>query len=195
MKASNIGRVSAGVVVVCVVCACFVFAQVEAKKPEIKIRNVAEQVALYTLHRGSYDKTGAAIGRLFQLVGEKGIKVTSGVSLAYLNNPRFVASERLLTEIRVGVDKESLGLAGQLGEFTDVKVLKAHKAAVAGKPAGMADRAPVYTALMTWMRKEGYEGLDGPYERFLDGPDKGEYAAMRTEISIPVTKAKAEEKD
>ena len=191
MNASNVARLSA--VIVVSVCACVALAQDEAKAPEIQVRKVDEQVVLYTLHRGDYDQVGQAIGRLFQIATEKGMKVTGGVSLAYLNNPDFVEKEHLLTEVRLTVDKDALKHAGKLGEFIDVKTVRAHKAAVATKPAGMADPSSIYEALLTWIRENGYIVLGGPCEKFLDGADKGDYAAMKTEISIPV--AKVEEKD
>jgi len=157
-------------------------------KPAFVIRKVEEQVVLYTIYRGNYDKTGAAIGKLFALAGQKGIIPRGPVLCAYLNNPEYVSSAHWLTEIRIPVGKDALKLAGTLGEMTDVKTLSALEVAVAVKPEGQADPGPVYASLYGWILKQGYMGVDTPCEKVLTNAMTGNYAQMKTEIMIPVKK-------
>jgi len=167
-------------------------AQIPAKsavdKPAFAIRKVEKQVALYTIHRGSYEKTGTAIGKLFALAGQKGIRPRGPISYVYLNNPKQVSSDHWLTEIRIPVGKEALKFAGTLGEMTDVKALPALELAVAIKPEGQADPSPIYEILYAWLHNEGYVVTEGPRETFLTSAMVGNYAQMKSEIMVPVNK-------
>jgi effector-binding domain-containing protein len=164
-------------------------AKTTADKSDFTIREVKQQFVLYTIYRGSYDKTGKAIGRLFALAGHKEITPRGPLSYAYLNNPQQVSSEHWLTEIRIPVGKEALKLAGTLGEMTDVKALPAMEVAVAIKPKGKDDPGPIYDKLFAWILKQGYMGVGGPMETFLNGGTAGQnYAQMKTEIMLPVRK-------
>ncbi len=165
-----------------------IFAESTSNNPAFTIRKVEQQVVLYTIYRGSYDKVGTAIGKLFALAGQKGISPKGQPLYVYLNNPQYVSSEHWLTEIRIPVDKESLKLAGTLGEMTDIKVLPAMDVAVAVKPEGLADPNTIYDEFNPWILKQGYIATDGPCENFLTNPTGGNYAQMRTEIMIPVKK-------
>lgn len=167
-------------------------AEISAKqavdKPAFVIRKVEQQVVLYTIYRGSYDKTGPAIGKLFALAGKKGIAPRGSASYAYLNNPNYVSSEHWLTEIRIPVAKGALKLAGTLGEMTDIKTLPAIQIAVAIKPEGQGDPGPIYDSLGAWITKQGFIGIDTPCERFLTNAMSGDYARMKSEIMIPIKK-------
>lgn len=165
-----------------------ILAETATQESAFSIRKVEEQVVLYTIHRGSYDKAGAAIGKLFAVAGQKGIQPRGGASFVYLNNPQRVSSEHWLTEIRIPVGKEALKHTGTLGEFTDVKAVPATEVAVATKPEGQADPAPLYAGLTAWIFKQGYVAVEGPCERFLTNAMAGNYAQMKTEIMIPVKK-------
>ena len=157
-------------------------------KKTFAIRKVQEQVVLYTIYRGSYNKVGSAIGRLFGLAGSKGITPRGPISFVYLNNPRYVSAQHWLTEIRVPVGKEALKHAGTLGEMTDVKTVPAVELVVAVKPEGQADPGPIYERLFTWIYEAGYVHIEDPRERFLTGASTGDYARMKSEIMVPVSK-------
>ena len=167
----------------------------EAKKegtkqeaPAYNIRKIDEQVVLYSVHRGAYDKLGPSIGKLFSLAMKKGMKPCGAVEFAFLNNPKTVSSEHLLTEIRIPVKKEALKSAGTLGGMTDVKTVTAHEAVIGIKPEGMADPAPIYTGLFRWMHKNGFMAVDSPRERYLTNAMSGDYSKMKTEIILPIAK-------
>lgn len=159
-----------------------------AAKPAITIRKMEPQVVLYTIYRGSYEKTGSAIGKLFALAGQNRIQPQGPIYYVYLNNPNQVSSEHWLTEIRIPVGKDALKIAGTLGEMTDVKTLPAMEMAVAVKPQGLADPSPIYTALYTWATKQGYMVSGSPREVFLTNAMSGNYAQMKTEIMLGVQK-------
>jgi effector-binding domain-containing protein len=163
-------------------------------KPAFTIRKVDKQVVLYTIYRGSYDKVGPAIGKLFALAGNKGVRPIGAMSYVYLNNPKLVTSQHWLTEIRIPVGKEALKLSGTLGEMTDVKALPAMEVLVAVKPKGQADPAPIYEELYRRVLKEGYLATEGSIETFLTNAETGNYAEMKTEIMIPVSRL-PEDKD
>ena len=165
-----------------------IFAKPSTAKSDFTIRKVKQRVVLYTIHRGSYDKMGAGIGKLFALAGEKGITPRGRVSYAYLNNPQYVSSKHWLTEIRIPVGKEALKLTGTLGEITDVKTLPAMELAVAIKPKGQADPGPIYDKLYTWIFQQGYIATDSVCEMFLTNAMAGDYAQMKSEIVIPIRK-------
>jgi len=171
-----------------VVSAVAISAKSAGGKPTFAIRKAEKQVVLYTIYRGSYDKAGAAIGKLFALAGPKGITPQGPISFVYLNNPQYVSPQHWLTEIRIPVDKETLKHAGTLGEMTDVKALPAVEVAVAVKPEGQADPSPIYERLYTWIYKTGYVHIEDPKERFLTGASTGDYARMKSEIMVPVMK-------
>jgi effector-binding domain-containing protein len=156
---------------------------------DFQLRQVPEQVVLYTIVRGPYDQLGPAIGKLFALAGRNGLMPPRGpVQYAYLNNPQMVSSAHWLTEIRIPVGKDALKAAGTLGEMTDVKTLPAMQVVVAVKPEGQADPGPIYEALMEWITKKGYLAAEGPYEIFLTNAQSGDYAQMKSEIMIPIQK-------
>jgi DNA gyrase inhibitor GyrI len=171
-----------------VVSAAQISAMSAGGKSKIAIRKVEEQIVLYTIYRGSYDKIWPAIGKLFALAGQKGIRPIGAMSHVYLNNPKLVESRHWLTEIRIPVGKEALKVAGTLGEMTDVKALPAIDVVVAVKPKGQSDPAPVYEELYRWILKEGYIAAQGPIEKFLTNSETGNYAQMKTEIMLPVSK-------
>lgn len=165
-----------------------IFAKPSVNKSDFTIRKVGRQVVLYTIHRGSYDKMGAGIGKLFALAGQKGIIPRGQASYVYLNNPQYVSSEHWLTEIRIPVGKEALKLAGTLGEITDVKTLPAMELAVAIKPEGQADPSLIYDKLYTWIFKQGYISTESACETFLTNVRAGNYAQMKSEIMVPIEK-------
>ena len=173
------------------VCVAQIFAQTDMKM-SFSTRKADEQVVLYTLYRGSYDKVGAAIGKLFALAGEKGIAPQGNLSMAYLNNPSRVSSEHWLTEIRIPVGKEALEAAGTLGEFTDVKVIGPSEVVVAVKPEGVADPSPIYQGMARWAFEHGYVGAEGPSETYLTNAMTGDYSKMKVEIAMPVEKVGGE---
>jgi effector-binding domain-containing protein len=177
-----------------VVSAADILAKVCSEVPGFAVRKIDEQVVLYTIYRGGYDKAGIAVGKLFALAGEKGIIPRGPVSYAYLNNPRLVSSEHWLTEIRIPVGKEALKLAGTLGEMTDVKRLPAMEMAVAVKPEGQAHPGPIYESLHSWIAEKGYSVVDSHSEVFLTNAVTGNYARMKTEIMVPI-KRLSEHKD
>jgi len=157
-------------------------------KSAFSIRRVEKQVVLYTIYRGSYDKVGPAIGKLFALAGNKGVRPLGPMTHVYLNNPKLIASQHWLTEIRVPVGKEALKLSGTLGEMTDVKALPAMQVAVAVKSQGQADPSLIYKELDAWILKQGYYVNDAPMEIFLSNAETGNYAQMKTEIMFPISK-------
>jgi len=162
-------------------------ASAQAEKLAVTVREEPERVLLYTVYRGPYDEAGPAIGRLFALAGKNGLMPRGSVAFTYLNNPTRCSADHWLTEISIPVDRSALKLAGTLGEFTDVKVLRGCTVAVAVKPAGMADPAPVYEALTRWVHGHGY-GLVGGVSEAFPPQAVGAYEAMQTEIVIPVEK-------
>ena len=51
---------------------------------------------------GSYAQLGAATGRVFELVGKKGIAVRAGFNIEnYVNNPSTTPEDQLITEILI----------------------------------------------------------------------------------------------
>lgn len=164
-----------------------------ADKSDVTIRQVEPQTVLYTIYRGDYDKVGHAIGSLYALAVQKKIWPNGSLYFAYLNNPKHVSSEHWLTEIRIPVKEEALKHTGTFGEMTDVKKLPAMTVAVAAKPAGQADSEPIYLRLDTWIFKHGYAGIGGPCEKFLANAATGDYAQMKSEIMIPVTRISADD--
>jgi len=69
-----------------------------------------------------------------------------------------------------------------------VKALPAFEVAVAIKPEGQADPGAIYDGLSVWIFKQGYAATEGPCEKFLSHATAGDYAQMKTEIMIPVTR-------
>jgi len=78
-----------------------------------------------------------------------------------------------------------LKLAGTLGEMTDIKQLPATELAVAIKPEGQGNPAPIYDSLGAWILKQGYVATDSPCEKFLTNAQAGDYAQMKSEIMLP----------
>ncbi len=175
-------------VVLTVIIAVEIFAEQAKEEPRITMRKMQSQTVLYTIYRGSYDRMGEAIGNLFALAGQKGVYPRGSMCCVYLNNPQYVSSEHLLTEIRIPVGEEALKLTGTLGAMTDVKAIPAMDAAVAVKPKGVEDPNHIYENLGNWIYKEGYTVIEGPIEVFLSNGPMVSYAQMESEIMMPVKK-------
>ena len=72
------------------------FAKSSGAENHITIRNTPEQVVFYTIHRGSYDKIGQTIGRLFALAGQLDVPA-DGIPRASItfNTPAGVAGDKI----------------------------------------------------------------------------------------------------
>jgi effector-binding domain-containing protein len=162
----------------------------ESKPPEgaVQIRKTQEQVVLYTIHRGPFDKVGATIGELMATAAPKGLYPRGSVSFVYLNDISTVPSEHWLTEIRIPVGEGALSQAGTLGKFTDVKKLPSVEVAVVAKPEGQADPESIYQQLYTWIFQNGYRPTEGANEVFLTNASAGDYSKMKSEIMVPIRK-------
>lgn len=160
----------------------------DSKESAITMRSIEAHTVLYTIVRGSYNKTGPAIGGLFAIAGKNGIRPMGSPSYVYLNNPNLFSSEHWLTEIRIPVSEDALKLTGTLGEMTDVKKVPAMTVAVAIKPEGIAEAAPVYAKLHKWMLEEKYIMTDSAFEIMLTNAMSGDYSQMKSEIMIPMAK-------
>lgn len=181
------------VIMLMVVCAIELCAEQTSGKLKITIQNSEPQTVIYTVYRGSYEKIGPAIGKLFALAGQKGIYPRGNLSCVYLNNPGYVSSEHLLTEIRIPVGKDALKLAGTLGEMTDVKSLPAMEVAIAEKPTGQFNYGAVFNEINAWVIQQNYRTTDNAWEKFLSGGVSGNYAQMKTEIIVPIRKISGNE--
>ena len=188
MSKVKIWLVSLVVICLMAVCVIEIFAKSPMEKNGISIRKLEEEVVLYTIQRGSYDKVGPVIGKLYALAGKNRISPRGSAYYVYLNNPNRVSSEHWLTEVRIPVSKDALKAAGTLGEMTDIKTLPATEAAVAVKPEGQADPGGIYNRLYAWISKQGYIPAGSAREVFLTNAMTGNYAQMKTEIIIPVRK-------
>ena len=177
-----------GMILTAAVVGSVIAASSPAGKPEITVKSVPAQTVLYTIHRGSYDQFGPAIGKLFGLAGQKQLQPLGPPTMTYLNNPHRTTPAHYLTEIRIPVPNTVLPQAGTFGPFTDVKTIPAHQVAAAIKPVGMSDPAPVYTALHRWIYQNGYHVVDGSTETCLTPATAGDYANMKCSIAIPVEK-------
>lgn len=165
-----------------------ILAQSKQTQDFIEVRKTKESVVLYTIHRGSFDKVGPAIGETIAAAAHKGVYPKGAIYFAYLNNPAMVSNEHWLTEIRIPVSDDALKLAGTLGQFTDVKRLPSMEMAVVIKPEGMATPEPVYQKLHAWMLQNGYMPTERPSEIFLTNGQSGDYSKIRSEILVPVTR-------
>ncbi len=170
------------------VCVIKILAKSSSEKTSVSIRKIEEQVVLYTIYRGSYNKIGPTIGKLYALAGKNQISPRGAPYYVYLNNPNQISSQHWLTEIRIPVSKDALKAAGTLGEMTDVKALPAIDVAVAVKPQGQTDPGDIYNRLSTWILKQNYIATDSPREVFLTNAMAGDYAQMETEIMFPIQK-------
>jgi len=166
--------------------ASVISAKSDADKPACTIRQLEEQVVLYTIHRGGLDNIPSVVMNLFNLATEKGVYPGGPITFAYLNDFTRTSSEHWLIEIRLPVDKGALKLSGTLGEMTDVKTLSSVKMVATIKPEGMADPRPIYERLYAWMLKEHHMPTSGPQETFLTNAETGDYAQMKTEIKVPI---------
>ena len=188
MKKVKIWLVLSVTICLMAVCVIEIFVKSPTEKNGISIRKVQEEVVLYTIQRGSYDKIGPVIGKLYALAGKNQISPRDSAYYVYLNNPNRVSSQHWLTEIRIPVSKDALKAAGTLGEMTDIKTLPATEVAVAVKPEGQTDPSRIYNRLYAWIFKQGYIPAGSAREVFLTNAMTGNYALMKTEIMIPVKK-------
>ena len=170
------------------VCVIHISAKPSTEKNGISIRKIKEEVVLYTIYRGGYDRIGPVMGKLYALAGKNRISPRGSVYYVYLNNPNLVSSQHWLTEVRIPVSKDALKAAGTLGEMTDIKILPATEVAVAVKPEGQADPSDIYNRLYAWIFKQGYITSGSAREVFLTNAMSGNYTQMKTEIIIPIQK-------
>jgi hypothetical protein len=186
------GRSKTALVAAVVVLAAASFGRARSQEQaEVALREVEAQVVLYTVYRGPYDQVGSAISKLFAQAGPKGVFPAGSITFAYLNSPELTPAEHLLTEIRVPVAETALGLAGTLGDFTDVKKMPAVQLAVVHKPLGVGDPSGLRRRLYAWLHENGYHAMDTCQETFLSHGGTS-YAQMESEIAVPVRKLAAE---
>ncbi|MFC1738175.1 GyrI-like domain-containing protein [Planctomycetota bacterium] len=178
------------VVVMCLttVCVVKIFAESPPEKTSISVQKIGEEVVLYTIYRGGYDKIGPVIGNLYASAGKNQISPRGSVYYVYLNNPNQVSSQHWLTEVRIPVSEDALKAAGTLGEMMDIKKLPAMEVAVAMKQEGQANPSGIYDKLYSWILKHGYIAAGQPREQFLTNVMTGNYAQMKTKIMIPIQK-------
>jgi effector-binding domain-containing protein len=154
----------------------------------ITLKQTAEQVVLYTVHRGPYEAVGTTIAGMFR----HGIYPTGAIAMVYLNSPEVAESAHLLTEIRFPVAETALAKAGTLGDFTDVKKVPALEWAVIKKHKGVVDQGALRAQLATWIVQNGYRTVDSCCEVMAGQMPAGGYADMETEIMYPVAKIAGE---
>ncbi|MBN2128656.1 MAG: GyrI-like domain-containing protein [Sedimentisphaerales bacterium] len=181
-------RLAIAACVLAVAIAGGILAESEPREIPVEIRRTQECVVLYTIHRGSFDKIGAAIGEAIGAGAKKGVYPAGSISFAYLNNFDTTPEEHWLTEIRIPVGNDALKLAGTLGKFTDVKKLPSVEVVVAIKPEGFATPGRVYQRLYAWMFENTCMPTERPSEVFLTNAQIGDYSKMRSEIMIAVRK-------
>lgn len=71
---------------------------------EIKCYTLPGGKMAKTVHKGPYEDCGPTYEKLFKWLEENGKKITGPTREAYLNDPREVAPEEILTEIYVPID-------------------------------------------------------------------------------------------
>ena len=57
-----------------------------------------------TVHKGPYEECGPTYENLFKWIGENGKKITGPTREVYLNDPREVPKEEILTEIYAPIE-------------------------------------------------------------------------------------------
>jgi effector-binding domain-containing protein len=181
-------HVAAGVIGIVIAVSGVILAESKPQESPVQIRKTQEQVVLYTIHRGPFDKVGATIGELMRTAAPKGLYPKGAISFVYLNDFSTVPSEHWLTEIRIPVAEEALSQAGTLGKLTDVKKLPSVDVAVVTKPEGLANPESVYQQLYTWVFQNGYRPTEGSCEVFLTNASAGDYSKMKSEIMVPIRK-------
>jgi len=179
---------AAGILGILIAVSSVILAESKPQESPVQIRKTQEQVVLYTIHRGPFDKIGATIGELMGTAVPKGLYPQGSISMMYLNDFDAVPSQHWLTEIRIPVAEEGLRHAGTLGKFVDVKKLPSVEVAVASKPAGLANPVSVYRQLHAWIFDNGYMPTEGPCETFLANAQASDYSKMKSEIVVPVRK-------
>ena len=77
-------------------------------KPEgnIKIKKIPAQEVLYTIHKGPYREVGSAYTALFHYAREKGYTPLGCPMEIYLNDPKEVPENELLTEIQLPIKRK-----------------------------------------------------------------------------------------
>lgn len=77
-------------------------------KPEgnIKIKKTPAKEVLYTIHKGPYREVGSAYVALFRYAREKGYNPLGCPMEIYLNDPKEVPENELLTEIQLPIKRK-----------------------------------------------------------------------------------------
>lgn len=156
----------------------------EKEKMNTEKEIVPEQVVLYTIYKGEYEKLGVAIGQLFATAGQHGLFPTGDLTCAYLNNPEICGTQHALTEIRLPVPAEALSKAGTLGPYTDIKKIPALKVITAIKPIGQESPEQAIIALYETLRQENLMALEGFYEVILENGQTGNYTQMKSKLCL-----------
>ena len=154
----------------------------------MEVREMPEQVVVYSLHKGPYEKMGDAIGPMFMAGFQQGLAPQMKVGMAYLNSPDLVEPAHLLTEVRLQVGEAALAKAGTLGDSMDVKKIKAHQVVVLKKPKGVADQEALRTQLLKWAHANGYAVTGGCVEWLKTEAGPVPYDQTESEIIYPVIK-------
>jgi len=167
---------------------CAILLATSSSKYTVTVETIEKQIVLYTLYRGPYEHIGPAVQNLYVLAGQKNLTPQGPPTLVYLNDPRSLAPEHWLTEIRFPVHRNALKQTGTLGPFTDVKETSPLRIAAVIKEAGIEDSGPLYQTLYAWIYTQGFHTAGGPFETFYEGAETNQYAQMKSRIAVPIIK-------
>jgi AraC family transcriptional regulator len=160
-----------------------VFGENKALEPEIK--NIESATVLVLPMKGSYEQHDEAIEEITEYARRNNIKTTGPIIGIYYDNPELVKEEELKWEIGFFVS-------------SDTRVEKPY--IVKELPAGMVaslicvgpyeETGSCMSKLLDFVEKEGVIPAGPVRKIYLTNPDEEKSENYRTEIQLPVVKAK-----
>jgi effector-binding domain-containing protein len=142
-------------------------------------------------HSGPYDAIPEVVGRLLQSLQEQTIAPTGPVMVIFHNDPGNAAPSELSWEVGFPVaevasltyhesDEPNTEIPLKMNQWTYTRV------AVSLHSGSYESTQDTITAMMEWIKENGYEA-DGPVvERYTDMDDAGNVQDLKVEIWIPL---------
>jgi effector-binding domain-containing protein len=154
---------------------------------DVTVKKTEPRTVAFLSEKGSFQKIGQTIGKLFGLIQERGYAVAGAPIGVYFNDPKEVPEEELLWEIQFPVgDEMAAGESDESG--LGVKRLEAYDVASNMHKGPYEGLGKVYEDMVVWMLENGYEIAGPPEEVYLNDPNVTPRDEILTEVRFPVKK-------
>jgi tRNA-Thr(GGU) m(6)t(6)A37 methyltransferase TsaA len=148
---------------------------------EIKLRTIEENQVACISCVGSLEEIGKIIGELTGWIMKKGLQITQFPFVVYYTNPMEVLPEKMQYEVGIPFEGNTND-----DERVRIKIMPKHKFLSALYKGPYVGIGSVYTEMMRYISKGGYEMIGAPREVYINTPGEVPDSELLTEVIFPV---------